>query len=106
MEVKCPISCNSKPIVSEDGIVNVPYLQHINGNLKLCTGHSYYTQCQISLYVCGMYECDLFIWSPAGSCCVTVYRDEEFLQNLVPKLELFYFEQYLPILVERASSTD
>ena len=42
-------------------------------------------------------ECDLFLWSPMedGSVLLNIKKDDEFLKNLVPKLDKFYFQFYL-----------
>jgi hypothetical protein len=34
---------------------------------------------------------DLFVYSPVGSMTEEVHRDEQFLQEIIPKIENFYF---------------
>ncbi|XP_050509191.1 uncharacterized protein LOC126886347 [Diabrotica virgifera virgifera] len=95
VEFKCPASCEKKPIV--DGRKsNVPYLKYEGGCFLLSKSHMYYTQCQMQMYISGQSICDLFLWSPVGSYCVPVYRDETFIKAVVLQCESFYFIHYLP----------
>ena len=48
------------------------------------------------MFITGLTECELFFWSPEGSELVKVPRDEDFLADLIPKLEYFYFNFLLP----------
>lgn len=99
VEFKCPSSCQNQPVVDLDSRrSNVKFLTFKNNNLELLKSHQYYTQCQVQLYVTGLNECDLFIYSPKGSVNITVFRDEEFLKEVISKAELFYFDHYLPAL--------
>lgn len=101
LEVKCPYSCAKKPIYDPDlAKFNVGYLVKEGGISKLRPSHQYYTQCQILMVVSGLNECKLYVWSPVkdGSELVIVQRDEAFIDNLVPKLEEFYFQFYLPAI--------
>lgn len=103
LEIKCPISCRTKPIYNPDADTkpNVGYLHLVNGNLELRKGHQYYTQVQVQLYVTGMTVCDFFVWSPRGSCTVQIHRDETFLSTLLPKLHCFFFSNFLPMLCRK-----
>lgn len=99
MEIKCPISYEKCPVVDlKNKKSNVSYLRFGNGVPELYTKHQYYIQCQVQLYVTGLSTCDLYVWSPKGSCCVPVYKDEILLKALIPKLESFYFSNFLKAL--------
>lgn len=101
VEIKCPFVCRNLPIYDlEAKKFNVTYLRFVNDNAELSAGHQYYTQCQMQMYVVGLTECDLFVWSPKGSYAVTVSRDNTFLEELIPKLHDFYFNRYLPALLD------
>lgn len=101
LEVKCPSSIKTKPVIDKKtNQPNIKYLQNINGTVQLKSTHMYYTQCQVQMYVTGIKSCDLYIYSPKGSCTVIVSRDEEFLGEYIPKMEQFYFHFFLPALVE------
>lgn len=104
VEVKCPFSCKISGIVnSTDGKINVPYLELVPGSesqLRVKRSHTYYTQCQLQMYVSGVPQCDLFVWSESNSVVVNIPKDESFLQDVVQKLEFFYFNHLLSPLVE------
>lgn len=99
LEVKCPISCENKPIIDRYGHVNIDYIYRAkDDNLYLKETHRYYTQCQMLMYCTATSTCDFFIYSRFDDHLVTVYRDDTFLEQCVFKLEWFYFNHYLPSL--------
>ncbi|XP_063548933.1 uncharacterized protein LOC134756064 [Cydia strobilella] len=105
VEVKCPISCKNQPIVDFDiKKCNVQYLEFVNDEPELKRSKLYYTQIQVQMYVTGMTICDLFIYSPKGSCIVRVDRDEDFIKAAILKSEEFYFAYYLPLLYSTRTS--
>lgn len=97
LEIKCPISCQNKPIIDETGVLNLSYLiRDSNNKIVLKKSHIYFTQCQILMYCCGLNYCDLFIYSENfNSLLIEVSRDDLFLKNIVQKLGDFYFKYYL-----------
>ncbi|KAL4084013.1 hypothetical protein QTP88_029329 [Uroleucon formosanum] len=97
LEVKCPISCQSKPICDpENQKCNVPYLKYSNNKVVLSTTHQYYTQCQILMYCCGISECDLLVYNKIDPVVINIEKNVLFLQTILPRLEYFYFNFYLP----------
>lgn len=81
VEIKCPSSCIDKSIVNfKFKKCNVSYLKFNCDSVVLKQSSTYYTQCQVQMYVCGINECDLFLYTPYvdGSFCVTIKRDENF----------------------------
>lgn len=108
IEIKCPISCKSKPIWDEEAQkFNVGFIQTLdNGAVQLKKNNIYYTQCQLQMYVTNIPICDLFIWSPRGSYTVEVHIDYEFLTMLIPKLENFYFNYYLSALCNETKENE
>jgi hypothetical protein len=58
----------------------------------------YFGQVQVQIYVSGATICDLFVYSPAGSVTVEAHRDEQFLQEIIPKMEHFCFWNFFPVL--------
>lgn len=58
---------------------------------------------QVQMYVSGMSNCDLFVYSLTGSIIVPVYIDEKFLEEVIPLCENFYFNYYLIALEEECS---
>ncbi|KAJ8665860.1 hypothetical protein QAD02_007522 [Eretmocerus hayati] len=106
VEIKCPITCKDLPIIDwENEQSNVLYLHFVNHRLELRESSCYYTQCQLQMYVTGLTECDLFVYTPVegGSCCVQVPRNESFLEKLVPLCGQFYHEHFLPKLYSKMS---
>lgn len=102
LEVKCPIACREKPVISRRGKINLNYISRsTDGSLCLNSSHEYYTQCQILMYCAATVECDLYLYSKFDNHTVKVKRDEEFLKNSIPKLEHFYYSNYLPLLIEK-----
>lgn len=107
VEIKCPSSCQSKPVYDmATKSFNVPYLDLENDIVTLQPSHQYYTQCQMLMYATGLTECDLFVWSPKGSCLTSIHRDDTFLKNLIHKLKEFYFSHYLPVLQNISSEAN
>lgn len=97
LEIKCPISCKNKPIVGENGEINVPYIiKNSEGNLELKENHLYFTQCQVLMYCCGLDACDFFIYTEKHtSILLEIKRNDMFLKGCLEKLQRFYFTHYL-----------
>lgn len=93
LEIKCPILCQNKPIISETGELNLSYLIRDSSNkIVLKKSHIYFTQCQILMYRCGLNFCDLFIYSEHfNSLLIEVNRDDIFKTNTILKIERFLF---------------
>lgn len=101
IEVKCPKTCERKPIYDKEAkAFNVGYLHLVEGKGQLKKTHSYYTQCQMNMYVTGVKLCDFYVWSPISTYLVTVEIDENFLSTLIPKITNFYFNYYLKALTQ------
>lgn len=97
LEIKCPITCQDKRIIdSVTNIPNVNYLKLINGEITIKKSLSYYSQCQILMYVTRLDECDLFVYNLLSPVLLTITKDENYLLNTLPKVENFYFSYFLP----------
>jgi putative phage-type endonuclease len=68
LEIKCPSSCEDKPI-------NVEYIK--DGELK--KSHAYYTQIQLTMFVCNAEEAAFFVYSSVDQKCLRVPFDQEFV---------------------------
>lgn len=103
LEIKCPYSCRKMPIFdTQTKKFNVPYLFADNdGTFQLKKSHQYYYQVQINLYVTNLDLCYFYIYSPLGSQIITVERCDVFLYNAIPRMERFYFNYFLPEVVEQ-----
>ena len=47
------------------------------------------------MYLTGLSSCDFNVWSPRGSFSIIVERNEQFLENIIPISETFYFKYFL-----------
>ena len=92
LEVKCPIKCKDKNVLTE-------YLDqdYVNGRIEhtLSKKHQYFTQVQLQLFCCGAKKAHFFVFSSADYVLVEVSYDEEYVQNVIQKLEDYYFTEFL-----------
>ncbi|XP_049519214.1 uncharacterized protein LOC125943750 isoform X2 [Dermacentor silvarum] len=101
VEIKCPFSLKDKKLIDHEHEESfVPYIHYVNGQLRLKKTHQYYSQMMIMLYILGIGEAFLYIYSSQQSITVCVQRDEAFLAEYVPKLETFYFKHFLSEIVK------
>ena len=73
----------------------------LNENYDLRPSHPYYAQIQLEMYVCQMDMCDFMVWTKTGSVICRLQRDEAFLQQSIPRAEVFFKEHLLPELLCR-----
>lgn len=97
VEIKCPFTCKNSIIFDpETGTSFVDYLiVDKEKKPELKKTHIYYTQVQMCLYVTGLEVCNFFVYSSLNSVLLRISRDEAFLENIVPKIENFYFSHLL-----------
>lgn len=62
--------------------------------------NGYYTQVQLTMYCTQRVLCYFVVWSESDAIIVHVPYDNEFVQNVLPQLEQFYFKSLLPRLVD------
>lgn len=97
LEVKCPYSCADNPVFdNKTKKFNVPYLFTECNSTYLRESHQYYTQTQLIMYVTGTMNWDFYVWSTCGSTLVNIPRNEVFLKKLLPQLNDFYFNFFVP----------
>ncbi|XP_047039840.1 uncharacterized protein LOC124644478 [Helicoverpa zea] len=89
IEIKCPYASRSQNITS----TSVPYLYEIDGILNLKKNSPYYYQIQGQLYCTNRKYCNLVIYTYIDLKVVYVYRDEQFIKEMLLKLDNF-FENY------------
>ncbi|CAL1671882.1 unnamed protein product [Lasius platythorax] len=102
IEIKCPYSCKDSVIIDKNenkSLVDYLILNAL-GEPELKQTHVYYTQIQTSLYVTGLASCKLFVYSQHDCVLVNVFRNEQFLKTVIPKIEYFYFKYFLPIILK------
>lgn len=101
LEIKCPFSRQNAVIIDQETEkCFVPYLEYVSGKLSLKKRHTYYTQVQVQMYILNVKECMFYIYSRVQSACVNVRRSDEFLSEVIPKLESFYFSYLVQRLCE------
>lgn len=89
LEVKCPFTAKHEHISNE----TVPFLKNVNASLELDMSHDYFYQIQGQLFCTNRTECTLVVYTFKDLKVIPVPRDEEFIENMIHKLESF-FEKY------------
>jgi putative phage-type endonuclease len=87
--------------IDDDGLLEIktPYGKRDGGKLKtLDEQPHYYAQIQVQMFCAKKSRCDFYQWSPHGDALETVHYNQDWIDENLPKLKLFY-ERYL---VERA----
>lgn len=85
-------SCKKKPIINSDtGKPNLRYLKVEEGQIILNPNHMYYTQIQIVLHCTSLNTCNLYIFNEIKPLLLVIGKNVIFLNNIIPKLEKFYF---------------
>lgn len=104
VEIKCPFSRKEQVIV--DFEQKQSFVSHIifeeSASIKLKKGHAYYSQVQLSLYCTGLNRCCFFVYSSKQRVALDITINNEFLAELLPRLERFYFMHYLPALQQHS----
>ena len=100
LEVKCPILCQ-KSLISDVCRKSSSFcLKEENGEIRLSTTHAYYYQIQTEMHVTRLQWCDFVVWSPIEDTFVQrVYYNKPFMENIIAKVQAFYFEKYLPSII-------
>lgn len=100
LEIKHPILFKEKPFIDPvDGKVMLKYLKYnLLGHLILNPSSIYYTQCQILMMCTGLQKRNLFIDNNIKPVVLSIEQNDNFLNNISKKIEIFYFN-YLPYLV-------
>ncbi len=87
LEIKCPFRAKNNSIDE----IKLEYLT--NGELN--KNHSYYGQCQFGMRCTGTSKCYFYIYSQYGSKCITIERDDVYINNILEVLCNFYTSYYL-----------
>lgn len=99
LEIKCPYSRKENLLVDRDKKISfLRYIKFENDEWSLKKRCLYFSQIQIAMFVLGLKICSLYIYTSKDSIKINVSRDEEFLSEMLPKLQFFYFNYMLPIL--------
>lgn len=99
VEVKCPLLGKSESLT----LSNISYLYFEGGNYKLKEKHVYYGQVMVNLM--NLKVCDFIVYSPFSKSghIIEVPFNEAFARDLLNKLTIVYFKEYLPALVDQTA---
>ena len=75
----------------------------IDGKLCLKRNHTYYHQVQLQLFVASdrCHWCDFCVYTTKDVGVERIYLDEQWVQNVCPKLDEYFFDHILPELVDQ-----
>lgn len=73
----------------------------LNKSFALKHSHTYYYQSQLHMFVCDVKYCDFVLWSKKVFIVQRILRNEEFLQEALPKAQDFFISSVLPELLTR-----
>ena len=103
LEIKCLKTYeNGIPDPEKDSNLGHNFL--INDELQLKRSHPFYTQIQGHMLICNVGYCDLYLWSKSNSRAVRVYRDNNFIKQLVIKLYKEYQTYIFPAIMEKVNA--
>ncbi|XP_056147981.1 uncharacterized protein LOC130122929 [Lampris incognitus] len=92
LEIKCP---------DVDSFVECKYLSlRPDGSFALKHSHGYYNQMMGQMGITGMMWCDFFMKCQDDYHLERIYFDAEEWENMKTKLDLFFFEYFLPLLCQ------
>ena len=89
LEIKCP---------KANSYVQCKYLREINGTYRLNRSHSYFYQIMGQMGITGMPWCDLFVHTETDYHLERIFYDEKLWADMKVKLDMFFYNYYLPIL--------
>lgn len=99
--MKCPLSAID--MTPEDavkaGMIKYCILDD-KGQIILKRTHQYMYQVQGQLHITRRDVCFFVIWTPKGINIQTIYKDDQFWHDMEHKLDTFYMEHMLPIILK------
>lgn len=106
VEIKCLPTIEFLPPGSDEAIKKLnPDLLKDEGMVVLNENSKYFTQVQVQMAILRIPDSELWIWSPLvreGPLVIEVPFNESFWLQLKAKLDVFYMEFILPILLQNA----
>ena len=102
VEVKCPLSFKEKSLKEEihNGAFYVTY-DSDNEIYELGRAHQCYFQVQLEIYTLKVEFCNFMVWTPIEFLIICIDRDDEFINDILNKCDLFWFDVILPKLLTR-----
>ena len=104
LEVKCPYTYHS--VTPREAAVQDTNFQLTlaNGKLHLKKNHAYYHQVQGQMALCGAMWCDFVVYTFKGMYIERIPFDNTFWNEMLTKLEAFYFTHFLPRILNKEDS--
>jgi hypothetical protein len=96
-EVKCPYTAKDKEISH----LTVPYLKPHGDTYTLSSNHDYFYQIQGQLFCTEKSVCDLNVYTLKDIKYIRIKRDDQFISDMLAKLELFYTNHFEQALLEK-----
>ena len=103
LEIKC-LKTYENGLPDPGTVSDIPSNFPIDDEYQLKKTHPYYTQVQGHMLVCKVGYCDLYLWSKSNSTAVRVFRDDNFIQELLNKLHNEYKTHVLPAILDIVNS--
>ena len=98
VEYKC--SWKHRNITAKEAFVTPEIGGKVEDSIfTLKTTASYYFQVQHQMFVCELKLCDFVVWTEKGLFVVPVAYNEEFVLNMCQKVECFWLNHVLPVMV-------
>ncbi len=97
IEIKCPYSKRDTESLEEA----IDSMFFLDKEKQLKTDHKYFTQIQLQLFIFGMHECKLVVWTPKWMYHTTVLRNDGFIDSMLVVLKQFTEKNIVPELMTR-----
>lgn len=96
LEIKCPVIGKTQALSMSE----INFFYNDEGTYKLKKKHIFYGQVMVNLMILNLKVCDFVAYSDFSKSghIVKVPFDKLFAEDLLNKLRMVYFEQYLPVL--------
>ena len=101
LEIKCPYSARNQ--TAEEFLNDQSSYMH-GGTLK--KNHQYFTQVQLEMYVHDVQTCEFVVYVKDTLIHQTVPRDDEYLAEILPVLEVFWKKHITHELLTRSVETE
>ena len=98
VEIKCPYTARDLTIAEAVVQLKSFCLEERDGVFKLKRNHTYFYQIQAQMYVSNIDACIFIVWTQREMFKEIIELDAQFMNLVVPKLEKFYFDHFLPAL--------
>ena len=100
IEIKCPYSAASLSVREACKVLDDFYcFIDDNGYINLDVNHIYYYQIQGTMGITKTLFCDFIVWTPKSMECITINFDQHLWETLLSKLQNFYIDYMLPIIL-------